>query len=151
VDISKDELTFARKYVLVKSSYRILRPAGKPRVGRNAFGAGLLAVLSGDETKAFSVASATFAPRSSSPVRPHLHAWMLREGEADLASSRPWTSVHRTGVSMLEALLIWTREMRLRIVMAVARWLRVPIDVHGSYWGKDHCVPRRAWTAATDA
>jgi hypothetical protein len=108
-------------------------------------------VLSGDETKAFSVASATFAPRSSSPVRPHLHAWMLREGEADLASSRPWTSVHRTGVSMLEALLIWTREMRLRIVMAVARWLRVPIDVHGSYWGKDHCVPRRAWTAATDA
>jgi hypothetical protein len=64
---------------------------------------------------------ATFAPRSSftrpaglggkgsstlrgrlpyqSPVRPHLHAWMLREGEADLIN-RDRHSGGRTGVSI---------------------------------------------------
>jgi hypothetical protein len=103
VDNSKDEFDFCLKVCASVFILEVLRPAGETRVGRNAFGAGLLAVLSGDETKAFSVASATFAPRSSapvvdlqappgapaleatpSPVRPHLQAWMLREGEADL-------------------------------------------------------------------
>jgi hypothetical protein len=51
VDNSKDEFDFCPKVCASVFILEVLRPAGETRVGRNAFGAGLLAVLSGDETK----------------------------------------------------------------------------------------------------
>jgi hypothetical protein len=106
---STKRLTFARESWRSHSIIiRILRPAGKtPRRAQCVRGRTPDDALQWRRLNA-GLVSATFAPRSSchalgttevvsqSPVRPHLHAWMLREGEADLIN-RDRHSGGRTG------------------------------------------------------